>query len=33
VPGHYPSKQARGESAAWFRDVDGNLFGIGQPIR
>ena len=23
----------RGENAAWFRDVDGNLFGIGQPIR
>ena len=33
VPGHYPSKRARGENAAWFRDVDGNLFGIGQPIR
>jgi len=33
VPGHYPSKRASGEKAAWFRDIDGNLFGIGQPIR
>ena len=22
-----------GEQAAWFRDCDANLFGIGQPIR
>jgi catechol 2,3-dioxygenase-like lactoylglutathione lyase family enzyme len=33
VPGHYPSKNARGEKAAWFRDSEGNLFGVGQPIR
>jgi catechol 2,3-dioxygenase-like lactoylglutathione lyase family enzyme len=33
VPGHYPSKEARGEKAAWFRDSDGNLFGIGSPAR
>jgi catechol 2,3-dioxygenase-like lactoylglutathione lyase family enzyme len=33
VPGHYPSKNARGEKAAWFRDSEGNLFGIGQPVR
>jgi catechol 2,3-dioxygenase-like lactoylglutathione lyase family enzyme len=33
VPGHYPSKQATGEKAAWFRDSEGNLFGVGQPIR
>jgi catechol 2,3-dioxygenase-like lactoylglutathione lyase family enzyme len=32
VPGHYPSKRASGEKAAWFRDLDGNLFGIGEPI-
>jgi catechol 2,3-dioxygenase-like lactoylglutathione lyase family enzyme len=32
VAGNYPSKGGRGERAAWFRDVDGNLFGIGQPI-
>src|SRR4051812_44242045 len=25
VPGHYPSKNARGEKAAWFRDSEGNL--------
>jgi catechol 2,3-dioxygenase-like lactoylglutathione lyase family enzyme len=33
VPGNYPSKGGRGERAAWFRDLDGNLMGIGQPIR
>lgn len=33
VPGHYPSKHARGEKAAWFRDSEGNLFGVGQPLR
>jgi catechol 2,3-dioxygenase-like lactoylglutathione lyase family enzyme len=33
VPGHYPSKQARGEKAAWFRDSEGNVFGIGSPAR
>ena len=33
VVGNYPSKGGVGEKAAWFRDIDGNLFGIGQPIR
>jgi catechol 2,3-dioxygenase-like lactoylglutathione lyase family enzyme len=33
VPGNYPSKGGRGERAVWFRDLDGNLFGIGQPVR
>jgi catechol 2,3-dioxygenase-like lactoylglutathione lyase family enzyme len=33
VAGNYPSKGGRGERAAWFRDLDGNLFGIGQPVR
>ena len=33
VAGNYPSKGGVGERAAWFRDVDGNLFGIGQPMR
>ena len=33
VEGNYPSKGGRGEHAAWFRDLDGNLFGLGQPIR
>ena len=32
VVGNYPSKGGVGEKAAWFRDIDGNLFGIGQPI-
>jgi catechol 2,3-dioxygenase-like lactoylglutathione lyase family enzyme len=32
VPGNYPSKGGRGERAVWFRDLDGNLMGIGQPI-
>jgi catechol 2,3-dioxygenase-like lactoylglutathione lyase family enzyme len=33
VAGNYPSKGGRGERAAWFRDCDGNLLGIGQPVR
>ena len=33
VAGNYPSKGGVGERAAWFRDIDGNLFGIGQPMR
>jgi catechol 2,3-dioxygenase-like lactoylglutathione lyase family enzyme len=33
VPGNYPSKGGKGERAAWFRDCDGNVFGIGQAIR
>ena len=32
VVGNYPSKGGVGEKAAWFRDGDGNLFGIGQPM-
>ena len=32
VVGNYPSKGGVGEKAAWFRDIDGNLFGIGQPV-
>ncbi|MGV9499889.1 VOC family protein [Streptomyces sp. NPDC003642] len=32
VEGHYPSKGARGERGAWFRDSEGNLLGIGQPL-
>ncbi len=30
VAGNYPSKGGVGEKAAWFRDSEGNLFGIGQ---
>ena len=33
VTGNYPSSRAVGEKAAWFRDSEGNLLGIGQPIR
>lgn len=32
VAGNYPSAGV-GERAAWFRDSEGNLLGIGQPIR
>jgi catechol 2,3-dioxygenase-like lactoylglutathione lyase family enzyme len=32
VPGHYPGKGAIGERAAWFKDSEGNLLGIGQPV-
>jgi len=31
VPDNYPSKGV-GERAAWFRDSEGNLLAIGQPI-
>jgi catechol 2,3-dioxygenase-like lactoylglutathione lyase family enzyme len=33
VEGNYPSKGAKGERAAWFRDSEGNLLGLGQPVR
>jgi catechol 2,3-dioxygenase-like lactoylglutathione lyase family enzyme len=33
VAGNYPSKGGKGERAAWFRDSEGNLHGIGQAIR
>jgi catechol 2,3-dioxygenase-like lactoylglutathione lyase family enzyme len=32
VAGNYPSKRGVGERAAWFRDSEGNLLGIGQPM-
>jgi catechol 2,3-dioxygenase-like lactoylglutathione lyase family enzyme len=32
VAGNYPSRGGVGERAAWFRDSEGNLLGIGQPI-
>jgi predicted enzyme related to lactoylglutathione lyase len=31
IAGNYPSKGS-GERAAWFRDSEGNMLGIGQPI-
>lgn len=33
VAGNYPSKGGVGEKGAWFRDSEGNLLGIGQPVR
>jgi catechol 2,3-dioxygenase-like lactoylglutathione lyase family enzyme len=33
VEGNYPSKGGIGEVAAWFKDSEGNLLGIGQPLR
>jgi catechol 2,3-dioxygenase-like lactoylglutathione lyase family enzyme len=32
IEGNYPSK-GTGERAAWFRDSEGNMIGLGQPIR
>jgi catechol 2,3-dioxygenase-like lactoylglutathione lyase family enzyme len=32
VAGNYPSHGGVGERAVWFRDSEGNLLGIGQPI-
>jgi len=32
IEGNYPSKGV-GERAAWFKDSEGNLIGIGQPLR
>jgi catechol 2,3-dioxygenase-like lactoylglutathione lyase family enzyme len=31
IEGNYPSK-GRGERGAWFRDSEGNMLGVGQPI-
>jgi catechol 2,3-dioxygenase-like lactoylglutathione lyase family enzyme len=32
VEGNYPSKGGVGERAAWFRDSEGNVLGIGQRV-
>jgi catechol 2,3-dioxygenase-like lactoylglutathione lyase family enzyme len=32
IRGNYPSKGV-GEKGAWFKDSEGNLLGIGQPLR
>jgi catechol 2,3-dioxygenase-like lactoylglutathione lyase family enzyme len=32
VEGNYPGKGGVGELAAWFKDSEGNLIGIGQPL-
>jgi catechol 2,3-dioxygenase-like lactoylglutathione lyase family enzyme len=33
IAGNYPSHGGAGERGAWFRDSEGNLLGIGQPLR
>ena len=33
IEGTYPSDGGIGERAAWFHDSEGNLIGLGQPIR
>ncbi|RMI38930.1 VOC family protein [Streptomyces triticirhizae] len=32
VRGHYPSRNARGERGAWFRDSEGNMLSVGQDV-
>jgi hypothetical protein len=32
IEGNYPSKGV-GERGAWFYDSEGNLLGMGQPLR
>ena len=32
IEGNYPSK-GKGERAAWFRDSEGNMLGVGEIIR
>ena len=32
IEGNYPSK-GTGERGAWFRDSEGNMLGVGQPVR
>jgi catechol 2,3-dioxygenase-like lactoylglutathione lyase family enzyme len=33
VSGNYPSSGGVGERAAWFRDSEGNMHGLGQTVR
>jgi catechol 2,3-dioxygenase-like lactoylglutathione lyase family enzyme len=33
IEGNYPSKGGIGERAVWFHDSEGNLIGIGEPLR
>jgi len=32
IAGNYPSKGSAGERGAWFKDSEGNLLAIGQPL-
>jgi catechol 2,3-dioxygenase-like lactoylglutathione lyase family enzyme len=33
IDGNYPVKGATGERGAWFRDSEGNVLGLAQPVR
>jgi len=33
IAGNYPSKGGKGELAAWFKDSEGNMIGLGQALR
>jgi catechol 2,3-dioxygenase-like lactoylglutathione lyase family enzyme len=33
IDGNYPVKGATGERGAWFRDSEGNMLGLAQPVR
>ena len=33
IAGNYASKGGKGELAAWFKDSEGNLLGMGQTLR
>jgi hypothetical protein len=33
IEGNYPSRGGYGERAAWFRDSEGNLLGVGQAVQ
>lgn len=33
VAGNYPSRGSVGERAAWFKDSEGNLLGLGQAMK
>lgn len=33
IVGNYPSKGGKGELAAWFKDSEGNVLGVGEPLR
>ncbi len=33
IVGNYPSKGGKGELAAWFKDSEGNMLGMGEPLR
>jgi len=32
VEGNYPSKNSSGERAAWFKDSEGNMIGVGERL-